>query len=154
MSSDKSIDDFNMHSKVKFDSKKVVKEMTQTPKKQQNSLKRFVQLVSFFFSSSLTFVCVFVSHKYHEETEKLHKLNDIFKNKNAKVAIGQKEGEKIARKISKHMTSDDSSDEEEMSYRPPSVEMSNQNINYSLHEPVIEVREPVIEEKKYTLQEV
>ena len=52
------------------------------------------------------------------------------------------------------MISDDSSDEEEMSYRPPAVEMSNQNLNYSLHEPMIEVREPVIEEKKYTLQEV
>jgi len=63
--------------------------MKHTPKTQKNGLKRFVQLVSFFFSSSLTFVCVFVSHKYHEETEKLHKLNDIFKNKNAKVAIGQ-----------------------------------------------------------------
>ena len=80
--------------------------------------------------------CVFVSQKYHEETEKPHKLNDIFKNKNAKVAIGQKEGEKIARKISKHMTTDDSSDEE-LSYRAPSVEMSNQNMNYSLHEPMI-----------------
>ena len=52
------------------------------------------------------------------------------------------------------MISDDSSDEEEMSYRPPAVEMSNQNLNYSLHESMIEVREPVIEEKKYTLQEV
>ena len=147
MSSDKSIDDFNFHSKAKFDLKKVKKEMNATPVKHENALRRFVQLVSFFFSSSLTFVCVFVSHKYHQETEKLHKLNDIFKNKNAKVAIGQKEGEKIARKIQKHMGSEDSSDEEEMSYRPPSVEMHHQNINYSLHE-------PVIEEKKYTLEEV
>jgi hypothetical protein len=47
------------------------------------------------------------------------------------------------------MSSPDSSDEEETMYRPPAVEMSNQNLNYSLHEPV-----PVVEEKKYTLQEV
>ena len=124
--------------------------MNSTPKTHHNSKKTFGQMISFFFSSSITFICLFVSSKYHEETEKLHKLNDIFKNKNAKVAIGQKEGEKIAKKINKHMDASDSSDEEEIRYRPPAVEMSNQNLNYSLHEPV----QPVVEEKKYTLQEV
>ena len=124
MTKDKSINDFNFHQKVNFDAKKVQKEMTSTPKT-HNDLKRFAQMVSFFFSSSITFICIFVSNKYHEETEKLHKLNDIFKNKNAKVAIGQKEGEKIAKKISKHMDASDSSDEEEIRYRPPAVEMSN-----------------------------
>jgi hypothetical protein len=62
-------------------------------------MKRFVRLVSFFFSSCLTFVCVLASRKYHQELDKLHKLNSIFRNKNAKVVIGSEQGEKVAKKI-------------------------------------------------------
>ena len=78
---------------------------------------------------------------YHKEFDKLHKLNEIYKNKNAKVAIGRKQGEKIAKQIAKHRDQD-SSDEE--GYMPPAVEMSNQNLNYSLHE-------PIMEQKQYSL---
>lgn len=75
---DKTVNDFNFHEKVKFDHKKVTQQMKVKPEKSEMLMKRFVQYVSFFFSSSLTFICLFVSKKYHQEFDKLHKLNQIY----------------------------------------------------------------------------
>jgi len=50
-------------------------------------------MLGLFFSTTLTMSSILLSRSYHNEREKLVKLNEIISNKHAKVASGAKKAE-------------------------------------------------------------
>lgn len=58
-------------------------------------------IASFFFVGSGSVLLIVLSRVFHKETDKLHELNDIFKNPKARVVIGKDNGTQVIKKMKK-----------------------------------------------------
>ena len=67
--------------------------------------KRFTQICSFMFATGITGYTLFLSSKFHKETEKLEKLNKVYRNEKARVAVGSTQGSKIMKNIAAYKNS-------------------------------------------------
>ena len=58
-------------------------------------------VLSFFFVGSGSVMLIVLSRVFHQETDKLHELNDIFQNPKARVVIGKDHGTQVIKKMKK-----------------------------------------------------
>ena len=78
-------------------------------KKEKESLKKDITkmvhkgstVLSFFFVGSGSVMLIVLSRVFHQETDKLHELNDIFQNPKARVVIGKDHGTQVIKKMKK-----------------------------------------------------
>jgi hypothetical protein len=73
--------------------------------------QRLWSFIGFLTASTLTVSSVLVTRQYNIENEELHKLNQIIANPNAKVAVGDKQADKILNHIRKYQNHPDESEE-------------------------------------------
>ena len=57
------------------------------------------------FATGITGYTLFLSSKFHKETEKLEKLNKVYRNEKARVAVGSTQGSKIMKNIAAYKNS-------------------------------------------------
>ena len=132
------VDDFNIHEKVEPIKNKTRKVHEMSQKDFEAGTQRLWSFIGFLTASTLTVSSMLVARQYTIENDELHKLNQIIANPNAKVAVGDKQADKILNHIKKYQNhpddSQDSSDEGEQvqapkslkqpDYAPPSMEYS------------------------------
>ena len=113
-----SFDDFNAHSTVhsgpkKFDVERLSSEMSSqstyeiTKDDQKKVTAKFFQIIGSFLLGSVSLSAIALSKTIHNEKKHLEKLNDIYHNPKARVALGEEHAKKVVKKIRKHLRKDE-----------------------------------------------
>ena len=62
-----------------------------------------MSMVVFFVTCTMTATTVLAANNYHVHVQKIEKLNQIYQNPNARVAVGQHKEQEIMKNVNKYI---------------------------------------------------